>query len=81
MSDHDLVPGLLAAADLCEEFVRVNTAAAHDEIQIICQRPDWHHSSLHDVAHTHACKANAAYDIAAFLRHKAVVIMEGEEEE
>lgn len=72
MIDPSLIPGLLAAADICDDFASVNRLITHDEVELILQSPDWaRRMEAHDVPHIHANKANAAGEIADFLRRMA----------
>ncbi|MBV1837174.1 hypothetical protein [Acetobacter estunensis] len=67
-----LIPGLLIAAEICDQFQSENTRISFDEIQRICATDAWKDIDNHEVAHIHGCKARAASEIAAFLRRMAV---------
>ncbi|NHN84515.1 hypothetical protein GOB93_07635 [Acetobacter musti] len=68
----ELIPGLLAAAEICDQFQSENTRISFDEIQRICATDAWKDIGNSEVAHIHCCKAHAASEIAAFLRRMAV---------
>jgi|GEM_PF-6503141 len=79
MSDPSLIPGLMRAAEICEQFEEQNFAISMDHQMTEMQNPgiripggdgSWS-LSLADHSHIHVCKGHAAREIAAFLRQMA----------
>ncbi len=77
--DASFIPGLLHAAEICDQFENENFSISTEKMMLRMQYPDlqvpggdgsWS-LSLSDHEHIHCCKAHAAREIAAFLRRLA----------
>lgn len=66
--DASFIPGLLHAADICDQFCSENAMISHNEILRICRAGEEMTMEKMDHSVIHTAKSHAAREIAAFLR-------------